>query len=284
MFKRKVSVLAGMLLVASTSAFAVGEWAVDGKITGSPHDLSATVTGVAANGELCVFCHTPHAANSLFKGAPLWNKKSPPAGTSYMLYGASVINTAGSTIAGSVVGAGGTLSSPSLACLSCHDGVSAINSIVNAPGSGSLKDTVNGAGITEVTMVTYVADIGRVNGGNIGFGTAGGDVDMSNDHPVSVLYNGLDAVGGSLTPNNSTYGSPASLRPKAANLEAITGAKWVGGTTIANLLRNDRVECSSCHDPHNGYAKKSEQGTALQVSYLRQTNAGSKLCLGCHDK
>lgn len=35
-----------------------------------------------------------------------------------------------------------------------------------------------------------------------------------------------------------------------------------------------RVECASCHDPHN-----TTNGT-----FLRRTNAGSGLCLTCHNK
>ncbi len=261
MIKSKISVIATMLLIGS-SAFA-GVWTSTGKITGTPHDLSTTTTG--DNDELCVYCHTPHAGNSAFTGAPLWNKAATAAGTTYRLYGASSNDTNGVTIAGSQVGgqdgnAAGDLSSPSLACLSCHDGVSAIDSIVNAPGSGM------GALVTgTTTMVDYMATSVTANG-NIGAGGLA-DVDLSNDHPVSVQY---------------TTGKASLKDPDTTTL-----TNWVGATKIRDLLRgpnSDMVECSSCHDPHNGYTPTADRASAPQVNYLRMSNQGSALCLGCHDK
>ena len=259
MIKSKILIALSVLFI--TSILSASDWVVDGVIAGSPHDLSGTTTGAVGsddNGEVCVYCHTPHAANSDFDGAPLWNKAATAVGTTYRMYGASAASTQGTTIAGSTVGdAGGALSSPSLACLSCHDGVSAIDSIVNAPGSGM------GSLSAGTTLITAIA---TPYGGNIGDGDNGvADVDMANDHPVSVTY---------------TAGK-ASLRATTTDLATISGTAWVGATTIADLLRNGMVECSSCHDPHNGYAT---QGTDPQVNYLRMTNNGSKLCIGCHNK
>ena len=260
MFKKKVNVLAGLLLLASSAMAA--DWTLEGKISGTPHDLGGTTTG--DNGELCVYCHTPHAANSAFDGAPLWNKAATAAGTTYRLYGASTSGTAGSTIAGTAVGdVNGSLSSPSLACLSCHDGVSAVNSIVNAPGSG--MRTITGG--TLISTFSY--------GGNIGAGdNTAANVDMANDHPVSIVY----------TPG------AASLKPVDTVLTNWVGANNITNTAtatsgyISELLRNAKVECSSCHDPHNGYADQSGDASNPQVNYLRHTNNASALCLGCHDK
>lgn len=242
--KIKVMVLASMLGISS--AFA-------GPISGSPHDLSANAlldSNTADNGEICVYCHTPHAANTAFTGAPLWNKATP-TGT-FDMYGA--------TIAGTNTAA--TPASPSLACLSCHDGVSAIDSIVNAPGSG--MNAVAGSNDINSLAVDY--------GGNIG-GTPGtttvGNPDLTNDHPVSIVY----------TPGK------AGLRPVATVLTTLgDNSAWLGATTVEDLLRgvgNDQVECGSCHDPHNG---GKTQGTDTEVNFLRHTNQNSYLCLGCHDK
>ena len=280
MIKKKISTIAAALLVSSSLMAAyvpAGPWIATGHIENTPHDLSA-VTGMDSdgktNGEICVFCHTPHASNTAFTGAPLWNKAGPTAPV-YTLYGAvdgagdALTDTQGETIAGTKVGdANGSLSSPSLACLSCHDGVSAIDSVLNAPGSG--MNTV--AGTIQMGELATTS-IGRLLGGNIGGGAGGTGVDMSNDHPVSVIYGGDDA------------NPPASLKGTGASITGWVGAGATG--TIADILRNGRVECSSCHDPHNGYASPAQQGvltTAPQVNYLRMTNAGSALCLGCHDK
>ena len=238
MIRNKLFSVAAVIFLSS-SVFAT-DWVVDGTISGSPHDLSGSVSG--DNGEICVYCHTPHASNVGFSGAPLWNKEDINA-SSFTMYGAGSAGVAGSTIAGTATSA--TPESPSLACLSCHDGVSAVDSIVNAPGSGSGS---LGTGTNAITV--------GITNANANIGT-----DLTNDHPVSIVY--TEGVAG-LKDKNSTLSNT-----------------WVGVTTISQLLRSDRVECGSCHDPHNGYAPDQND---TQVNFLRTTNASSQLCLGCHDK
>lgn len=258
MNKAKISVAAIILLISSW-AFA-GAWTNMGKIAGTPHDLSGR--NADGNGELCVYCHTPHAADSAFTGAPLWNKDTPVSDVTYRLYGETA-GTKGKTIAGTLVGGTkGEVSSPSLVCLGCHDGVSAIDSILNAPGSG--MNSKKGSD----TIVKYMASDTFKTGGNIGAGGLAG-VDLSNDHPISIQY----------IQGRASLKDPKSL---------LTGGIWKGATNIEDLLRGpagNMVECSSCHDPHNGYSKTgSNQVNTREVNYLRMTNAGSRLCLGCHDK
>ena len=256
MIKKRISVIATLVLIGSTAAYG-------GTIVGSPHDLSVVnvVNNDAAagdNGEVCVYCHTPHAANTAFDGAPLWNKASGVAKT-YMMYGATVAGNAGTTIAGNSTDA--TPASPSLACLSCHDGISAIDSIVNAPGSG-MNAVAGTNSIVGALTTTYGGNIG----GTPGTTTPTTEINLANDHPVSIAY-----VAGS-----------ASLRATDTLLTA-TGdtVAWVGATDIASLLRNGNVECGSCHDPHNG---GKTQGVDTEVNFLRHSNASSNLCIGCHDK
>ncbi|MCK9472116.1 cytochrome c3 family protein [Sulfurimonas sp.] len=247
MISNKIKVILFASMLGASSVFA-------GPISGSPHDLSALAgldSSTADNGEICVYCHTPHAANSAFTGAPLWNKATP-AGT-FDMYGA--------TIAGTNTEA--APASPSLACLSCHDGVSAIDSIVNAPGSG-MKSVTGSKDIVTGLATQY--------GGNIGGplnATTTGNPDLTNDHPVSIIY---------------TEGK-AGLRATTVNLATLgDNIAWLGATTIGDLLRgptNDQVECGSCHDPHNG---GNDQATATEVNFLRHTNKNSYLCLGCHNK
>ena len=118
-----------------------------------------------------------------------------------------------------------------------------------------------------MTMVDYMTTSVTANG-NIGAGGLA-NVDLSNDHPVSVQYNQ----------------GRASLKDPTTVL-----TNWVGANQISDLLRgpnSDMVECSSCHDPHNGYtatADRADLAAAPQVNYLRMSNTNSALCLGCHDK
>ncbi|MDD5212253.1 MAG: cytochrome c3 family protein [Sulfuricurvum sp.] len=230
--KKIMRSVAAIVALSSMSAYATSN------ITNTKHNLSATGTGTIKaaagdnNDEICVYCHTPHAANTAFVGAPLWNKATP-TGT-FTMYGTTIGGTTGDT----------TPNSPSMACLSCHDGVSAINSMVNAPGSGgynaagaNVKFGATAAG-TAYTMPAGVTQIG---------------VDLRNDHPVSITY---------------TAGR-ASLKATTTTLTS-----WAGAATIADLLRNSKVECGSCHDPHE----------ATNGTFLRVANTGSALCIGCHAK
>ena len=265
MIMKRINILATLLLVCSTASYA--------GITGSPHDLSyennnTNPTGLSGftqdNGEICVYCHTPHAGNTAFTGAPLWNKADGGTKT-YQMYGQTTTGTAGTTIANTSTET--SPANPSLACLSCHDGISAIDSIVNAPGSGMGTYSAGTNNIVDMLSTKFGGNIGQVPG----TATTGTVVDLSNDHPVSIEYLGT-----------GTATSPASLRATSFTLTSYgDGVAWKGATTISDLLRNGNVECGSCHDPHNG---GNVQGTDTEVNFLRHSNTNSNLCIGCHEK
>jgi len=80
---------------------------------------------------------------------------------------------------------------------------------------------------------------------------------LRNDHPISFTYNDALAV------VDRGLFSPSS---KASGL---------GGTIQRDLLFNNKMECSSCHDVHNSLGIDN---------LLRKSNAGSALCLTCHNK
>ncbi len=215
--KRVLSTASIALLLGSTAAMA--------GIAESKHNLSTGNAGADDNGRICVYCHTPHAANTAMTGAPLWNKPLPTT-AAFAMYGQTIAGTQ-TADAPSMV---------SLACLSCHDGSSALNAVINAPGTGAGNGAIGNAG----TMS--------------GIAAIGAD-DLTNDHPISIDY----------------IPGRASLVPVDTPL---TGDGWGAYTTVGQLLRNGKVECGSCHDPH-----EKQHGT-----FLRNSNVGSKLCLTCHNK
>lgn len=135
----------GAIALAS-SAFAV--------ISGSAHDLS---TGGTAGLSACEYCHTPH--NSVGAGVgtrtPLWNRSNPAAST-FVGYGTTVSSTT----------AGATINTNSLTCLSCHDGVTTLNTVFN----GKLTGTA--------VITNPLTNIGK---------------NLTNDHPVS--FNFVAAAG-----------------------------------------------------------------------------------------
>lgn len=236
-----------VILMLSTGVFA-------GLIDGTPHGNILSTRGFGDNGEICVFCHTPHAANKDIGGpVPLWNK--PTSTLTFNMYGASTAGVAGSTLAGTATDEQPT--DQSLACLSCHDGVSAMNSVINAPGAGN---SPNGTGLIGESSPSSMPNsqfkaIGAPkaigwDGYNTIYGTDGA---LENDHPISIVY----------TPGRGSL--------KEVDAELIN---FFGATKISDLLRDGKVQCVSCHDPH---------GTG-NARYLRNNNYGSTLCLGCHDK
>jgi predicted CXXCH cytochrome family protein len=115
----------------------------------------------------------------------------------------------------------------SKACLSCHDGTVALDSFGGQTGTSVLS--------------------GRTLLGS----------DLSNDHPISFVY------------DSALSASVGGLRDPAA------APSGLGGTIRDNLLFADRMECASCHDVHNSHS---------QSSLLVKNNAGSALCLTCHAK
>jgi len=255
-------------------------------IKGTRHNLSNTNTFGAGNAnfvsdtaEVCVFCHTPHAANTGVQ-APLWNKALPT--TVYSSYS----QTNSSTLDGEVLPVG----SVSLACLSCHDGTQAMDNIVNAPGSGGLRTDGGGPGGLAYNWGTSPR-VGP-NGELTGVANLGGD--LVNDHPIGIAYCG----GG---PNAQTPSGPCADRDFVAPANGVinnTTVFWVNtsgggaGREKTDMILYNRafsggsgpsVECASCHDPHVAAGDTSPSGTA-GTTFLRIANAGSAVCLACHVK
>jgi hypothetical protein len=290
------------LAVASVGFIAVGTAsAIDTYVVGdgangignSRHNLGGLGEHIttAATTEICVFCHTPHHTNTANNLKPMWNRgTSAPA--SFTAYGTTLGGTA---IANTDIG------STSLACLSCHDGVTTFDNLVNAPGKSGVVNGGSDRGWTfwDAAVPGAVSDFMTSSRLNIG-------LNLSNDHPVSVTYNGgtvaglrpTDTVisGIDLTADLATSVTAFDNGNMLKNLWAVKG--YVSDTaTIADLLRNSKVECSSCHDPHfnnkswNEIDATYEADTSLQEPennglFLRRVggNSGSGLCRTCHNK
>lgn len=117
-------------------------------------------------------------------------------------------------------------------CLSCHDGTVAVDSYGGRAGEMFL-------------------------GGDLAIGAD----ELTNDHPVSFIYDdALAGLDGELFPPSS---SPSGL----------------GNTIDHDLLFNGSLECASCHDVHNGGAAEAVNDNLLVITQVK-----SQLCLTCHDK
>lgn len=231
--------VAGVLTLAAGAAWAQG-------ILNTKHNLSATSTQTIhvqgtdptfgpATEEVCVFCHTPHGADTTVS-APLWNR---------------AINTTGYTMYSSPTYDATTDAQPtgvSQACLSCHDGTIAFDALRNLPGSGGYSDTPPTDGTRTAWTFTGTPDEKMPAAGITNLGQ-----DLTNDHPVSMNY--------------ASAKSPSST---SGTDDHVTGFKDPDPATeqFANGVRlyAGKVQCGSCHDPH-----RSDTPTFLRVPNTAST-------------
>lgn len=149
---KKIFIIA--LLIALTAPPAMAAVSV----VGSKHDMiasgHATPSGGAAT-EVCIFCHTPHGAQTSVTQAPLWN--ITPEGSAdgdYSVY-TSVTTDFPSTVPG-------INATDARLCLACHD--SGVGEPVNMPNVGLLE-------VESTTTMDANALLGT---------------DLSNDHPIGM--------------------------------------------------------------------------------------------------
>ncbi len=176
------------------------------------HNLSVTGPGwikSSTEDRICFFCHTPHRARA---GVPyLWNRQESIGYTPYQ----------SSTLYASV----GQPTGVSKMCLSCHDGTIALGAVLYPP------------------EIPFAGGVRFIPSGPSKLGT-----DLSDDHPVSLVYDSALAV------SNGEITLPSTLPPEI------------------KLDSDGRLQCTACHDPHiDSYGK-----------FLVISNKYSYLCIACH--
>ena len=226
----------GLLLYASAARAAAAG------IAGTKHNLSTSGEGAikltAGTGEICVFCHTPHGADSGVS-APLWNRAR--TGATFTLYSSPSLDA----LPGQPTGV-------SLACLSCHDGTVAFDALRNLPGSGGFTDS------TSVPSAGWTF-AGAAAGNLMPDGITKIGTDLSNDHPISMAY--------------ASAFSPSST---SGTNDHTTGFKDPTGDVFSNGVRlyAGQVQCASCHDPHRSdtptFLRVSNDGSALCLTCHRK--------------
>ncbi len=328
LIKTGIIISALMLFAYSTQSIADGwdpttQASNIGSIANTRHNLTMSystaqaIMDAARNDyvEICVYCHTPHGANSTAKavGAPLWNRTINQ--TDYIIFDKP--RTLNQPI--------GQPGPNSLTCLSCHDGTISTDSIINMPGSGrynKAQETAMNIGFLDQWALDGNAGpqgnhwglSGNMTGCMVchntlpdGTSPIGPDfevfkigTDLRNDHPIGILFPQTFGPGIDFNQPNLNYTSPNG------------GKMQVFDTNGNNYPDKDEpraydtgegpeVECASCHDPHgvpsggqadpnskfspsflrvnNGVADNGTPGTAGIIS-----NSGSALCLTCHLK
>jgi hypothetical protein len=236
-------------------------------------------------GEICVYCHTPHGANGSVT-LPLWNRTIKA--TTYTTYDQLRTSTLTQTV-----------SQPgpnSVACLTCHDGQTAVDSIINMPGSGGYNsaqistqnnaflNTWNNTRGADATMHVGLStpeclSCHNPNGGVPGAGATDFTVfaigtDLRNDHPVGVSFPATNGPGTDFnTPGGNRNGTLFFDNDGDGRMDPAEIRLYDSG-------QGAEVECASCHDPHG----VKNGGGDITPSFLRVSNAGSGVCLTCHVK
>lgn len=249
------------LRLAAAIALALPALAFGQGITNSKHNLAFTSTqtvkaSTATDTQLCIFCHTPHKASAQ---ALIWNRAAP-VGTRGWTAGTKTVE--GTTLPTDI-------SADSRRCLSCHDGTVAIGDVNNkGGGTAGIIAVTGGSGTGDRPRTAYLA----------GSGSAGNE--MVNNHPVSVPYAGatFNTLVSGATADGTLGNYYAVSTTGCTSPSGVCTAQTTNGKAI-NLkgtgATNAAVECGTCHEPHNQF----------NLNYLlRVTEAGSALCLACHNK
>lgn len=189
--------------------------AASAQIAGSAHDFSGDAWNTT--GQICIVCHAPHNTSGTVANAPLWNHEvSTQTFTVYTNTG-----TLDATDVSQPSGA-------SMLCLSCHDGVTALDAF---------------GGNTGTQPMTGTAVVGT---------------DLSNDHPVSFTYDAALATadGGLADPTNVASGLGGNIDadmlfgPGNDQLECASCHGVHNDSGLAFLLRKANTGsdlCLTCH-------------------------------------
>lgn len=246
----RISQMVWVLALSISSSAVVGQ--PPQNVAATKHNLSASGPGTVkalSEDQICVFCHTPHAA-TLAPNAPLWNRELSNA--AYTQYTSDSMQA--------------TLDQPggsAKLCLSCHDGALALGSVNFAKG-------VLGANIdmTGTDPDGSLSSAGEQTGFTRNLGT-----NLTNDHPISFTY------------NSALAGLDGELYDPATAAHIANRAPGVPKAHIP--LENDQVQCISCHDPHTTNDKFLRLNKTQQITHPVDANFDSTqdiVCLACHNK
>jgi predicted CXXCH cytochrome family protein len=251
------------LLLCAVSAWAKGTANVKNTI----HNMSSSAPYVfykSDESEVCIFCHTPHGG--VLTG-PLWNRSLATGPWTH--YNSATLST---YLQG--LSASRAVNDESLLCMACHDGSISVMHLLNPSNTlGRNPQSTFVVGSDDIKIVPLFdgspgAKIGGIRGNAGVFGN------LTDDHPISFSYDSVlgsaEYAGGGAKENQ--------LRIVGTTGNATSALGWQG-EGVRFFGTDNRVECSSCHDPHVDY-----ETDAVYTPFLIRPNDGSNLCLACHNK
>jgi hypothetical protein len=241
-------------------------------VIGSFHDIAymGRASGKYAQDDFqrtCIFCHTPHNAQPAGTlTPPLWNRVD----TSNV----NLVPYSWSAPANLAIGfnADDSLIGPSRLCMSCHDGVTAVDS--HGPNSGVGTAQGNNNGNNRILAPGRYID------------------NLNNTHPIGFLYQDayndrganelVDITTGAKFIDNVPDGA-VGAGPDTRNR-----GSWTYTTnSISETLYSGYMTCASCHDPHNTNNAINDapvSGGFAPNYFVWAKEKNSALCLSCHMK
>lgn len=210
--------------------------------------------GKDGSSEICVFCHTPAGNGILPLSAPKW-QPSIPLDHAYTMY---------DDIGRAQYGDKPSSGSQSVACLSCHDAAQAlsVSSLgfdhpFGVPYRGFLKDSG-----TQIKTDDHKKHNNEDNSDDA-------------EKAAKVAAKRLIAFDDFRTPSQGKVDDRTVWWVSSTGISAQRTSKDLPLYTRINEEKQEipYIECTSCHNPHSS-----------NPLFLRVNNAGSKLCLTCHDK
>lgn len=219
------------------------------------HNLSISGSGQVRalnESEICIFCHTPH--NSL-PSSPLWNKDDP--GYTYTLYHSSTVEA----VPGQPDGA-------SILCLSCHDGTTALGSVLSRSGEISFS-----GGISSMPP-----------------GSSNMSTDLADDHPVSFDYTtGLAAADGQLKDPTAIV-PPVTLQNGRMQCTSCHDPHRNLSNNFLRITNQNSELCFSCHN-RNYWSFSSHSSSVATWNgngvdpwpRTEYTNVAENACESCHN-
>lgn len=251
----------------------------ESRVSQTKHNLSTTGVGTVkspSETQICVFCHTPHGADTS-ASVPLWNKTLQ--NKTYTPYSSSSLD------AGTIQGAsaGQPLGSSKL-CLSCHDGAMQIGSVKVLRGQTDQVIPLN-----NTNAGTMPSGSGITSGFTRQLGGSTFD-DLSNDHPISVTYDStLASRDGELrAPDvNQRLGNVFGKLVRGDHYKPMLPLAPTGSSNAG------QVQCTTCHDPH---IRETNLANEKNIKFLRANRfqfaqpteiysaTNDIICLACHDK
>jgi hypothetical protein len=251
MFRTALFFLVIFVCMSAAVSFAIPLSDLDNKhnlSNQSNNTIKAQPLSTDGTDQICIFCHTPHSATP---DSPLWSRPDP-ATNIFPIYGNPLVIGGGlDALTGGVSGqtsrsqyntAALYPNGASRMCLSCHDGVTAI---------GLLNDgtTINMSG-GATNLVGYNS-------------TSPAIINLSTSHPISFIYDG-DVLADLLGFTGPGYDAGSYVLPD--------------GTVDTPLDGQSRMQCTTCHDPHD------DTRDAIGLPFWRQTTGTpyDDVCNACH--